>query len=62
MPEVIGIDHIYIAVSNLALSEQFYDKVLVKVLGFRKIKFELGGDSHIQYFNKHFGYVIRPAK
>jgi catechol 2,3-dioxygenase-like lactoylglutathione lyase family enzyme len=62
MSEVIGIDHIYIAVSNLTISEQFYDKVLVKVLGFRKNAFELNGDPHVQYFNKHFGYVIRPAK
>jgi glyoxylase I family protein len=62
MPEVTGIDHIYIAVSNLATSEQFYDKVLVEVLGFKKNAFELSGDPHVQYFNKHFGYVIRPAQ
>jgi catechol 2,3-dioxygenase-like lactoylglutathione lyase family enzyme len=59
--EVIGIDHVYIAVSDLIVSEQFYDKALVKVLGFRKNAFELNGDPHIQYFNRHFGYVIRPA-
>ncbi len=61
MTEVIGIDHIYIAVSDLERSEIFYDKVLLGALGFRKNTFTLGGDTHIQYFNRHFGYVLRPA-
>lgn len=61
MAEVIGIDHIYIAVTDLARSEAFYDKVLVQTLGFRKNRFTLGGDPHVQYFNRHFGYVLRPA-
>jgi catechol 2,3-dioxygenase-like lactoylglutathione lyase family enzyme len=62
MTEVIGIDHIYIAVSSLSVSERFYDIVLVNTLGFRKSAFELNNDPHIQYFNRYFGYVIRPAK
>jgi len=62
MTEVIGIDHIYIAVSDLERSEVFYDRVLLGVLGFRKNKFTLGSDPHIQYFNRHFGYVIRPSR
>ena len=36
MTEVIGIDHIYIAVSDLSRSEIFYDRVLLDTLGFRK--------------------------
>lgn len=62
MAEVIGIDHIYIAVSELSRSERFYDQVLVDTLGFRKNRFVLGGDPHIQYFNRHFGYVLRPSR
>jgi catechol 2,3-dioxygenase-like lactoylglutathione lyase family enzyme len=62
MIEVIGIDHIYITVSDPNRSEDFYDLVLLEVLGFRKNKFDLGGDPHIQYFNRHFGYVLRPAR
>ncbi len=62
MTEVIGIDHIYIAVSNLERSEIFYDRVLSGILGFRKNKVTLGGDPHVQYFNRHFGYVLRPAR
>ena len=62
MPEVIGIDHIYIAVTDLARSEVFYDKVLRDALCFRKNSFALGGDPHVQYFNRHFGYVLRPAR
>ena len=56
--EVIGIDHIYIAVSDLVLSEAFYDKVM-PVIGFKKNCFENEGERHVQYFNRHFGYVLR---
>jgi catechol 2,3-dioxygenase-like lactoylglutathione lyase family enzyme len=62
MTDVIGIDHIYITVSDLAASEQFYDQVMITVLGFRKSKFSLGGEPHIQYFNRHFGFVLRPSR
>lgn len=62
MPEVIGIDHIFITVSDLARADAFYDTVLRDCLGFRKNSFTLGGDPHVQYFNRHFGYVLRPAR
>jgi catechol 2,3-dioxygenase-like lactoylglutathione lyase family enzyme len=62
MAEVIGIDHIYIAVSDLARSERFYDLALIDALGFRKNRFSLGGEPHVQYFNRHFGFVLRPAR
>lgn len=62
MTEITGIDHIYVAVSDIQHSELFYDCVLLETLGFRKSKFELGGEPHIQYFNRHFGYVIRPSQ
>jgi catechol 2,3-dioxygenase-like lactoylglutathione lyase family enzyme/GNAT superfamily N-acetyltransferase len=58
--EVIGIDHIYLAVSDLARSEVFYDQVM-EILGFRKNTFPNDGDRHIQYYNRHFGFVLRPA-
>lgn len=61
MPDVIGFDHIYIAVSDMARSELFYDR-LMSVLGFRKNAFAIGGEPHIQYYNRHFGYVLRPAR
>ena len=62
MAEVTGVDHIYITVSNLVSSEVFYDQVLLGALGFRKNKFNLADDPHIQYFNRHFGLVLRPAR
>lgn len=61
MPEVIGIDHIYITASDMERSEAFYDTVMTS-LGFRKNTFQLDGETHIQYYNRHFGYVIRPAR
>ena len=62
MTDVIGIDHIYLTVSDLEASEQFYDRVLIETLGFRKNKFSISGDLHIQYFNRHFGLVLRPSR
>ncbi len=62
MPSITGIDHIYITVSDLPRSETFYDTVLMQVLEFRKNKFTLEGEPHIQYYNRHFGYVLRPAR
>jgi catechol 2,3-dioxygenase-like lactoylglutathione lyase family enzyme len=62
MTKVTGIDHLYLSVSNLARAEIFYDQVLLNILGFRKGHFTLSGEPHIQYYNRHFGYVLRPAR
>ena len=62
MPNVIGIDHLYITVADLARSQAFYDVVLGQVLGFRRNAFAIGADPHVQYYNRHFGYVLRPAR
>src|SRR6185369_16640546 len=59
--EVIGLDHIYLAVSDLEKSERFYDTVMT-ILGFRKNSFVNEGDRHVQYYNRHFGIVLRPAR
>jgi glyoxylase I family protein len=58
--EVIGIDHIYVAVRDLQASEKWYDRVM-PLLGFRKNSFLNEGDLHLQYYNRHFGFVLRPA-
>jgi glyoxylase I family protein len=60
--EVVGIDHVYLTVDTLALSEAFYDRVLIAILGFRKSAFQLNGDPHVNYYNRQFGIVIRPAR
>jgi glyoxylase I family protein len=60
--EVTGIDHVYLSVLALHRSEQFYDAVMIQTLGFRKKKFVLASDPHIHYFNRHFGFVVRPAR
>lgn len=62
MPQITGIDHIYITVSDLARSEDFYDRVMLQVLECRKNRFTLNGDPHVQYYNRHFGHVLRPAR
>lgn len=45
--EVLGIDHLYLAVASLSASEAFYDRVLVAILGFRKSTFQLHGEPHV---------------
>jgi catechol 2,3-dioxygenase-like lactoylglutathione lyase family enzyme len=50
--EVIGIDHIYLAVRSLERSEAFYDRVMMQVLGYRKGRSMIGGDPHVHYFNR----------
>jgi glyoxylase I family protein len=59
--EVGGIDHIYIAVSDLARAIAFYDPVM-RALGFRKGTKAIAGDPHAHYFNRETQYTIRPAK
>jgi glyoxylase I family protein len=61
MPEIIGIDHIYLTVSDLDRSEKYYD-VVMECIGFRKNQFQFGTEKHIQYFNRHVGVVLRPAR
>ncbi len=61
MTDITGIDHIYLAVREPARSEAFYDR-LMPALGFRKNEFVLGGERHVQYYNRHFGLVLRPAR
>jgi glyoxylase I family protein len=59
--EIIGIDHIYLSVRSLERSEAFYDQALLSILGFKKNMFELEAEQHVQYFNRLFGLVLRPA-
>lgn len=62
MPEeIIGIDHIFITVSDLAKSEEFYDR-LFNVVGFRKELSAIDGEPHVHYYNRHFGYWLRPGR
>lgn len=59
--EVVGLDHIYLAVSDFARSEKFYDTVF-GLLDFRKIDAPIGGDQHRHYFNKAMQISIRPSR
>ncbi|MBA3610259.1 MAG: VOC family protein [Rubrobacter sp.] len=59
--EVIGIDHVYVAVRDMERSEEFYDRVMA-VLGFRKRQGTIGGDPHFFYYGRHFAYSLRLAR
>lgn len=59
--DVIGLDHIYLTVSDFARSESFYDRALA-FLGFRKGDKAIGGDPHAHYFNRSIQLSIRPAR
>jgi glyoxylase I family protein len=58
--ELIGIDHIYLTVSDFARSERFYDAVM-EALGFRKGTHAIAGEPHCHYRNREFQVTIRPA-
>jgi catechol 2,3-dioxygenase-like lactoylglutathione lyase family enzyme len=60
--DVLGIDHVYFSVSDLAVSERFYDRVLVDALGHVKVHAPVGGDPHAHYINRHFSIALRPAR
>jgi catechol 2,3-dioxygenase-like lactoylglutathione lyase family enzyme len=60
--EIVGIDHVYLTVSSLTRAEPFYDRLLQEVLGFRKNRFVIEGEPHVQYYNRLFGIVLRPAR
>jgi catechol 2,3-dioxygenase-like lactoylglutathione lyase family enzyme len=58
--EVLGLDHIYVSVSDFGRSEAFYDRVM-QALGFRKGDKAIDGEPHAHYFNRVMQYTIRPA-
>jgi len=59
--EVLGIDHVYLAVRDMAISTRFYDSVM-PVLGYRRVESTIGGDPHVHYYNRQFGFSLRPAR
>jgi catechol 2,3-dioxygenase-like lactoylglutathione lyase family enzyme len=60
-PEVIGLDHVYLTVSDLGRAMRFYDGVL-GALGFRRGEEPIGGDPHVHYWNRALQLSIRPAR
>ena len=59
--EVLGLDHLYLSVSDLPRSERFYDPVMER-LGFRKGDKAIGGEPHAHYFNRVMQISLRPAR
>lgn len=59
--DVLGIDHLYLSVSDLARSERFYDAVLSR-LGFRKGEKPIANERHAHYVNRVMQLSLRPAR
>ena len=59
--EIVGLDHVYLAVGDMARAEPFYDAVM-QVLGFRKGDRAIAGERHAHYFNPFLQISIRPAR
>lgn len=59
--EVIGLDHVYLAVTDRARSLAFYDAVL-GALGFERSDSRIAGDPHAHYWNRALQISIRPAR
>ncbi|MCC6766367.1 MAG: hypothetical protein IT293_17035 [Deltaproteobacteria bacterium] len=51
--EVLGIDHVYVTVRDLAAAEAFYDRALVGVLGYRKASAPIGGAPDHSRLRRH---------
>ena len=60
-PELLGLDHVYLTVSDFARSRRFYDRVM-KALGFKKGTSPIGTERHCHYYNRNFQISIRPAR
>jgi glyoxylase I family protein len=58
--DLIGVDHVYLTVSDFAGSSRFYDR-LMRALGFKKGTAAIGGEPHCHYYNRSFQVSIRPA-
>ena len=59
--EFLGIDHIYLSVSNFRRSEEFYDRAM-RALGFYRGDGPIGGEPHRHYYCREFQITIRPAR
>jgi len=59
--EIVGLDHVYLAVTDFARSIAFYDPVM-KALGFFKGDRAIAGERHAHYFNRALQLSIRPAR
>jgi len=59
--DVVGLDHIYLAVRDFAVSESFYDRVM-GALGFKKGDMPVAGEAHAHYFHRALQISIRPAR
>src|SRR5215831_7916863 len=58
--DLIGVDHVYLTVSDFAGSSRFYDR-LMRALGFKKGTAAIGGEPHCHYYNRSFQVSIRPG-
>ena len=59
--EVIGIDHVFVAVRDMDAAKGFYGRVM-PVLGFRRGSGIIGGDPHVFYHGRQLVYALRPAR
>ena len=59
--EVIGIDHIYLTVRDLEVARAFYARALT-ILGFREMRSTLAGEPHVHFYNRQYGFSLRPAR
>ena len=59
--QVVGVDHVYVTVTDFARAEAFYDPMM-RALGFRKGDKRIAGEPHAHDFNPALQLSIRPAR
>lgn len=60
-PKIVGLDHVYLAVRDMARAESFYDGVM-EALGFRKGDKPIAGERHAHYIHPALQITLRPAR
>jgi len=58
---VLRLDHLYVTVRDLAVSERFYDPVM-QALGFKKGTRAIAGEPHVHYLGRTLQYSLRPSR
>ena len=58
MPEVLGLEHLDLTVSDLVRSAKFYAAIFAE-LGFKRIEEDEG---QVRWANAHMSFAIRPAR
>jgi glyoxylase I family protein len=59
--DAIGIDHFYFTAGDLKVAERYY-ATITPLMGFKNGRVSIGGDPHVHYYCRHYGFSLRPDR